>query len=82
MHGYVLSLTPDTAVKSTPKVVRCHLPVVYAAILSFAFASCTRSAWTQEVLRFTAGTSASSKDLAVAGRGFSISRMKYLAPML
>ncbi|MFR5974918.1 MAG: hypothetical protein ACLUGE_14190, partial [Blautia sp.] len=35
-----------------------------------------------EVLRFTAGTFASSKDLSVAGKGFKISRIKYLAPIL
>ena len=35
-----------------------------------------------EVLRFTEGTFASSKDLSVAGRGFKNSRIKYLAPIL
>ena len=35
-----------------------------------------------EVLRFTAGTFASSKDLSVTGRGFKSSLIKYLAPIL
>ena len=47
------------------------------------------AAWTdqrvcsvQEVLRPTGGTSASSRDLALSGKDFRSSRMKYLAPML
>ena len=67
----------------TPQVVRCISACVYAALKSsISEHSFLKSAYTHEVLRFTAGTFASSKDLSVTGRGFKSSRIKYLAPIL
>ena len=74
---------PDTAIithsAGSPLLSAC----IYAAfILRIALSNAIRSAWTHEILRFTAGTSASSKDLTVTGKGFNFSLIKYLAPIL
>ena len=67
----------------TPQVVRCISACVYAALKSsISKNSSLKSAYTHEILRFTEGTFASSKDLSVAGRGFKSSLIKYLAPIL
>ena len=67
----------------TPQVVRCISACVYAALKSsISKNSSLKSAYTHEILRFTEGTFASSKDLSVTGRGFKSSRIKYLAPIL
>ena len=67
----------------TPQVVRCISACVYATLkISISENSSLKSAYTHEILRFTEGTFASSKDLSVAGRGFKSSRIKYLAPIL
>ena len=67
----------------TPQVIRCISACVYAALKSsISENSSLKSAYTHEILRFTEGTFASSKDLSVAGRGFKSSLIKYLAPIL
>ena len=67
----------------TPQVVRCISACVYAALKSsISKNNSPKSAYTHEILRFTEGTFASSKDLSVAGRGFKSSLIKYLAPIL
>ena len=63
--------------------ILCISACVYAALKSsISENSSLKSAYTHEILRFTEGTFASSKDLSVAGRGFKSSRIKYLAPIL
>ena len=67
----------------TPQVVRCISAYVFAALKSsISKNNSLKSAYTHEILRFTEGTFASSKDLSVTGRGFKSSLIKYLAPIL
>ena len=69
---------------ATLEVVR-SVPACIYAVRSFSritALSLARSAWTHELLRRTAGTSASSTDHAVAGMGFVSSLIKYRAPIL
>ena len=67
----------------TLQVIRCISACVYAALKSsISENSSLKSAYTHEILRFTGGTFASSKDLSVTGRDFKSSLIKYLAPIL
>ena len=82
LHSYVLFPCQIWQVP-TLQVIRCISACVYAALKSsISENSSLKSAYTHEILRFTEGTFASSKDLSVAGRGFKSSRIKYLAPIL
>ena len=54
----------------------------HQALLRTKYHKKRQSAYTHEILRFTEGTFASSKDLSVTGMGFKSSRIKYLAPIL
>ena len=64
----------------TLQVIHCISACVYAALKSsISENNSLKSAYTHEILRFTEGTFASSKDLSVTGMGFKSSRIKYLA---
>ena len=78
-----LPATERSLLEAKVPSVKRRTSCVYAALKSsISKNNSLKSAYTHEILRFTEGTFASSKDLSVAGRGFKSSRIKYLAPIL